>query len=87
MHSVFYGDCPSSFLEIFPKAAPNHEHDLRTINNFFIPRPKSEFFKKMPPFNFPETWNNLEEAKLYVNYTTFQLALKNRLLAPLLPLP
>jgi len=86
MHLVYYGDCPLPLLEIFPKAAPNHEHDLRTTNNFFIPRPKSEFFKKMPPFNFPETWNNLEEAKLYVNNTTFQIALKNRLLAPLLPI-
>jgi len=85
MHSVFYGDCPPPLSDIFPKAVPNHNHDLRNLNNFFIPRPKTEFFKKMPPYNFAETWNSLEEAKLYVNNTTFQIALKNRLLASLLP--
>lgn len=80
MHTVYYGNSPLPLSDIFPKATQNHEHELRNINNFSIPRPKKDFFKKMPPFSFPELWNNLEEAKLYVNFTTFQIALKNRLL-------
>jgi len=84
MHSIFYAYSPTTVVDLFPKSLNDHEHDLRRFNNFAIPRPRNEFFKKMPPFNFPSLWNSLEESKLYHNRVTFQTALKFKLLNELL---
>jgi len=80
MHTVFYGNCPQTFTEIFAKSPVIHDHDLRNVNIFTIPRPRIDWFKKMPPFAFTTFWNSLEEAKLYRNYTTFQIMLKGKLM-------
>jgi len=80
MHSVFYEYCPRTFNDIFTKTRPIHDHDLRNINNFNTPRPKTDWYKRMPPFSFTSKWNALEEAKLYPNRVTFQIMLKGRLL-------
>lgn len=80
MHSVYYNYCPKSFNELFLKKINNEDdHELRNYNNFLIPLPKTEWYKKMPPFSFPSTWNNLAEPKLYNNRFTFQHALKEQL--------
>jgi len=80
MHSIFYKYAPSTLIEAFPLQPPNPFHDLRNTNCFTIPRPNTEFFKKMPPFAFTTEWNSLEEAKLNNNRVTFQKALKYNLL-------
>jgi len=80
MHSVFYEYCPRTFNDIFTKTRPLHDHDLRNINNFDIPRPKTDWYKRMPPFSFTSKWNALEEAKLYLNRVTFPIMFKGRLL-------
>jgi len=80
MHSVFYGYCPKTFDDIFTKNPVRHDHDLRNHNNFTVPRPRIDWFKRMPPFSFTSHWNSLEEAKLYNNRKTFQIMLKGRLL-------
>jgi len=80
MHSVFYGSSPKTFNEIFQKNPIRHDHDLRNHNNFAVPRPRLDWFKRMPPFSFTSHWNSLEEAKLYQNKVTFQIMLKGRLL-------
>jgi len=80
MHSVYYNYSPPTFSESFICNPPGHDHDLRQINNFHIPRPRIDWYKKMPLFDFPQTWNNLEEAKLYRNRKTFQIMLKGRLI-------
>jgi len=80
MHSVFYNYCPPTFSDTFLTTPPAHDHNLRNLNNFVIPRPRIDWFKKMPPYDYPTTWNGLEEAKLYPNRKTFQIMLKGRLI-------
>jgi len=80
MHSIFYEYCPISMRESFVKNQNDHNHDLRNINNFYVVRPRIDWFKKMPLFSFTSHWNSLQEDKLYQNRTTFQIMLKGRLL-------
>jgi len=78
MHSIYYEYCPSTLHEIFTKNPAQENLNLREYNNFLIPRPRIEQFKKFPQFSLPTIWNSLNEAKLYNNRTTFQIALKNK---------
>jgi len=80
MHSIYYNYAPISLSEVFTKSPELREHDLRNINCFNVPRPKTEWFKMMPPYKFTFFWNSLEEAKLYRNPVTFMHALKHKLL-------
>jgi len=83
MHSVYYGYAPPSLNDIFIKCPEIREHNLRSINCFNIPRPKTDWYKNMPPFKFTSHWNSLDEAKLYRNPVTFKHALKDSLLLKL----
>jgi len=81
MHSVYYEYCPKSFINNFAtKNVGRHEHDLRNLNNFNLPHPRSEYFKKLPPYSFVQNWNDLEEQKLYNNRKTFKISLTEKLL-------
>jgi len=81
MHSVFYEYCPRSFVNNFAiKKEGRHDHDLRNLNNFNLPFPRSESFKKFPPYSFIQIWNNLEEPKLYANPKTFKNAITENML-------
>ena len=79
MHSVEYGYCPPTFLEIWPKNFQrNPELNLRNANDFFIPNPRTDSFKLIPLYSFPKEWNNLQdELKFQHNRFTFRVALKN----------
>lgn len=84
MHSVYYGYCPNSFSNNFQKRINlEFDHEMRNYNNFLVPHPRTEWFKKMPPYSFATLWNGLEERKLYANRATFSIALKNDLLSKL----
>jgi len=80
MHSVYYNYAPTSLFDLFIKNPEIRDHNLRNINCFNVPRPRTEWYKNMPPYKFTSFWNSLEEAKLYRNPVTFKTALKSKLL-------
>ena len=81
MHSVNYEYAPLSFREIWRK---NNDRDfevqLRNDDNFILPHPRCELFKKMPIFSLPDEWNNSGNLKYYNNKITFKHALREQLL-------
>ena len=56
---------PSTFLNTFYDSNPtahNHGYNLRTSNDFFIPICRNKTVERLPLFNFPKTWNQLNES-------------------------
>ena len=81
MHSIEYGYGPISFFETWQK---NHQRNqnlnLRNADDFYLPAPKYDFFKRIPVYSLPNEWNNLaEEIKYQFNRTTFKIAVKSHL--------
>ena len=81
MHSVEYNYAPQSFLGIWTKNYVNQgERPLRNADNYTLPNPRTELFKKSPLYTLPFEWNNLDENRYIRNRTTFKTALKYILL-------
>ena len=78
MHSVNYNYAPKSFTNIWHK---NNERDivLRNDDDFAIPNPRIEFFKKIPLYALPTLWNNSGNLKFYDNKVTFRRDLRDQL--------
>ena len=86
MHSVEYNYAPSSFNSIWIK---NSERDpalnLRNANDYYLPIPRTETFKKSTFYALAAAWNDLTPfVKLQQNRTTFKWALRAHLLEALL---
>jgi len=80
MHSVYYDYAPTSFQQTWTKSnerdnAPN----LRNKNDFRLPNPRIEFFKKIPLYALPYEWNQSGVLTLYPNRITFKHALREQL--------
>ncbi len=60
-------------------------HELRNDNDYFLPLPRIEMFKKIPIYSLPAAWNAAGNLRYYQNRTTFKIALKDQLLAELDP--
>jgi hypothetical protein len=87
MHSIEYKYAPASFNNIWQK---NSEREptirLRNANDFYLPNPRTETFKKSTYYALPASWNELTpNIRLQQNKTTFKWALKAHLLEQLLP--
>ena len=81
MHAVYYKYAPKTFANIWQTNVDRDlDYNLRNMNDFTLPAPKTEFFKRQPLYTLPLEWNNLDEIKLQHNCTTFQICLKNNLL-------
>jgi hypothetical protein len=82
MHSIEYKYAPPSFSHIWTKnneRLPNQ--NLRNANDFYLPNPRTETFKKSTFYAMPLAWNNLPVSlKLQENKITFKWALKAHLL-------
>ena len=77
---------PPSFLNVWPKNIYRDlSHELRNEDNFELPRPRFEGFKKYPLYTFAKTRNESGDLRLYSNLTTFKIALRNQLLVQLDP--
>jgi len=80
MHSVYYDYAPTSFQQTWIK---NNERDnapnLRNENDFRLPNPRIEFFKKIPLYALPYEWNQAGVLTLYPNKITFKHALRDQL--------
>ena len=82
MHSIEYNYSPSSFENIWLKN--NHrdlDRALRNANEYILPQPRTETFKKSTLYALPNAWNSLiPELKSQQNKITFKWALKAHLM-------
>jgi hypothetical protein len=82
MHAVTYNYSPTSFTGVW---ATNDDRQLditlRNNNQYSIPNPQIEQFKKSPLYSLPKEWNELNDIKLQQNKTTFIIALKELLIS------
>jgi hypothetical protein len=86
MHSIEFNYAPSAFANTWTKNNErNIGHELRNENDYVLPYPRIEFFKKIPIYSLPAAWNAAGDLRFYQNRTTFRIALKDQLLAELDP--
>ena len=56
---------PSTFSNAFydtNPAAPNHGYNLRVSNDFFVPICLNKTIERLPLFNYPRSWNQLDDS-------------------------
>jgi hypothetical protein len=81
MHSIEYNYAPPSFLGIWTKNyIIQGDRPLRNADNYTLPNPRTELFKKSQLYTLPLEWNMLDENRYIRNRTTFKTALKYMLL-------
>ena len=80
MHSYVYGYANKSFENTWTTNNQlNPLYDLRNNNDFIIPMPRIELFKKTPLYSLPLAWNNAGNIKLQHNKVTFKWGLREEL--------
>jgi hypothetical protein len=82
MHAIEYKYAPASFDNVWTKNSEREPAvNLRNANDYYLPLPRTEAFKKSIAYSMPFTWNELQpEIKYQENAITFKLALKAHLL-------
>jgi hypothetical protein len=81
MHSVEYNYAPSSFVDVWTKNyVIQGDRPLRNADDFTLPNPRTELFKKSPLYTLPLEWNNLDATKYIRNRVTFKTEVKYNLL-------
>ena len=85
MHSIAFNYAPISFENTWLKnRSREREFNLRNDDDFIIPAPRIEIFKKLLLFALPTEWNNSGVLKFYANRFTFKHALKDQLIEEIL---
>lgn len=78
MHSYEYGYAPKAFENVWLKNNDrNLMYGLRNNNDYIVPQPRLDVFKKSPLYYLPYLWNNLNDNKYQQNPFTFKIAIKN----------
>ncbi len=82
MHAIEHNLAPSSFANTWIKNANREPFlNLRNANDFCLPQPRTESFKKSTCYALPAAWNSLTPyIKYQPNKLTFKWALKAHLL-------
>lgn len=81
MHSIEYNYAPKAFASTWQKNSErNIGHELRNENDYYLPHPRLEFFRKIPLYSLPAAWNDAGDIRLQHNRTTFKIALKEKLI-------
>jgi hypothetical protein len=85
MHAITYSYAPSSFENTWQKNINRQpDRNLRNADEYNLPQPRTETFKKSIYYSMPLNWNNLvPEIKLQQNKVTFRWALKAHLMQEL----
>jgi len=85
MHSIEHNLAPASFANTWVKNATREPNlNLRNANDFHLPQPRTEAYKKSPYYALPFAWNALSPyIKYQPNKITFKWALKAHLLEEL----
>jgi len=88
MHSNVYEYAPSSFNNVWTKNSEREPAlNLRNADDFYLPIPRTETFKKSTFYALPAAWNELSPfVKLQQNRITFKWALRAHLLEDLIDL-
>jgi hypothetical protein len=85
MHSVEHNYAPNSFNGVWTKNIVNQgDRPLRNADNFMLPNPRTELFKKSPLYSLPLEWNNLDESRYIRNKNSFKTVIKFSLLNALI---
>jgi hypothetical protein len=85
MHSIEYDYALTSFRGIWNKNYLNQgDRPLRNADDYTLPNPRTELFKKSPLYTLTLEWNNLDENRYIRNRTTFKTTLKYNLLSSLM---
>ena len=86
MHAIEYKYAPPSFNNTWIKNGDREpEIELRNANDFYLPLPRTQTFKKSTFYALPSAWNDLPQSlKLQPNKITFKWALKAHLLSDLM---
>jgi hypothetical protein len=88
MHSILYNHCPPSLLNIFQQNEQREiPHNLRNTEDYVVPYPRIELFKKSLLYRLPTEWNSLVVLKYQHNKITFEIGLKEHLLSSILAQP
>jgi hypothetical protein len=72
------GERESSLAD--PHGGPAATDTLRNDDDYLLPHPRLEFFKKIPIYSLAAKWNAAGVLRFYQNRTTFKIALKDHLL-------
>jgi hypothetical protein len=85
MHAIEYNYAPTSFTDTWSKNRDREPNiTLRIANDYIMPQPRTETFKKTTLYALPAIWNDLSPfIKLQNNKLTFRWALKAHLLESL----
>ena len=85
MHAIEYKYAPTSYDNVWPKNSDREPAaNLRNANDYYLPIPHTETFKKSTYYALPKAWNELcNEIKLQQIKITFKWALKAHLLESL----
>jgi hypothetical protein len=71
MHSIVFSYCPSSFRQIFQRNEQRDlTHNLRNAEEYAVPYPRIELFRKSLLFRLPTEWNL--QYYLILNYNTIE---------------
>jgi hypothetical protein len=82
MHSIVYRYCPTSLHQIFQCNDQREiSQNLRNEDEFTIPYPRIELFKKSLLYRLPTEWNALADLKFQHNRVMFEIGLKEYLLS------
>jgi len=85
MHSIYHGYAPVSFQQTWLKNNTRQlSQNLRNENEFILPVPRIEQFKRMPLYSLPLEWNNAGDLTFYENRATFKHAVREKLFEELL---
>jgi hypothetical protein len=88
MHSIEYKYAPKAFNNTWQKNSErNIGHVLRNENDYFLPHPRLEQFKRIPLYSLPAAWNAAGDIRLQNNKITFKIALKDKLMEDLPNVP
>jgi hypothetical protein len=85
MHAIEYNYAPTSFTATWTKNRDREPNIiLRNADDYAMPQPRTETFKKTTLYALPAIWNDLSPfIKLQENKLTFRWALKAHLLESL----
>ena len=96
MHNYYFRKLPFSFHNLWLTNAernpvhelrnvndyfiPPHRIELRNANDYFIPPHRIELVKRMPLFSFPAAWNAETDEKFILSQPVYLKCLRKRLL-------
>jgi hypothetical protein len=82
MHGIKFNYAPISFENMWPTSNKRDIlYNLRELNDFILPAPRFEGFRKFPLYSLAKIWNDFDiNIRLQPNVATFKIELKKYLL-------